>query len=51
MSVSEQNGIMYAYNREIIGRSAGANKTAELVYQALVSIRGNLNDIQMFHTD
>ncbi|MEK4170573.1 IS3 family transposase [Lysinibacillus sp. FSL L8-0312] len=39
------------FNREIIGRSAGANKTAELVYQALVSIRGNLNDIQMFHTD
>ncbi|MFY0521655.1 DDE-type integrase/transposase/recombinase, partial [Lysinibacillus sp. UGB7] len=38
------------FNREIIGRSAGANKTAELVYQALVSIRGNLNDIQMFHT-
>ncbi|QTB29304.1 IS3 family transposase [Lysinibacillus sphaericus] len=35
------------FNREIIGRSAGANKTAELVYQALVSIRGNLNDIQM----
>lgn len=39
------------FNREIIGCSAGANKTAELVYQALVSIRGNLNDIQMFHTD
>ncbi|QDQ02711.1 transposase [Lysinibacillus fusiformis] len=39
------------FNREIIGRSAGANKTAELVYQALISIRGNLNDIQMFHTD
>ncbi|MFY0521558.1 hypothetical protein ACOMCU_27655 [Lysinibacillus sp. UGB7] len=35
--VSEQNGIMYAYlsilfNREIIDRSAGATKTAELVY-------------------
>ncbi|EON70372.1 transposase IS904 [Lysinibacillus sphaericus OT4b.31] len=39
------------FNREIICRSAGANKTAELVYQALVSFRGNLNDIQMFHTD
>jgi len=41
----------HVFNREIMGRSAGANKTAELVYQALVSIRGNLNDIQMFHTD
>lgn len=39
------------FNREIIGRSAGANKSAELVYQALSSIKGNLNDVQMFHTD
>ncbi|WP_141231384.1 IS3 family transposase [Oceanobacillus manasiensis] len=39
------------FNREIIGRSAGANKNAELVYQALSSIKGNLNDVQMFHTD
>ena len=39
------------FNREIIGRSAGANKSAELVYKALSSIKGNLNDVQMFHTD
>ncbi|QOV13559.1 hypothetical protein JNUCC6_03970 [Viridibacillus arvi] len=30
------------YNREIIGYSASANKTAELVYPALASIKGNL---------
>lgn len=39
------------FNREIIGYSAGQNKTAELVYQALASIEGNLNEIKMFHTD
>ncbi|MEG0473805.1 MAG: IS3 family transposase [Solibacillus sp.] len=39
------------FNREIIGRSAGANKTAELVYQAISSIQANLNDVKMFHTD
>ncbi len=33
------------------GYSAGANKTAELVYQALANVKGNLNDIKMFHTD
>ncbi len=56
MSVSEQNGIMYAYLSTFsIVKSLAVVlvqiKTAELVYQALVSIRGNLNDIQMFHTD
>lgn len=39
------------FNREIIGRSAGANKDAKLVYQALSNIKANLNDVQMFHTD
>ena len=39
------------FNREIIGYSAGPNKTAALVYKALASIRANLNDVQMFHTD
>lgn len=39
------------FNREIIGHSVGENKTASLVYRALASIRSNLNDIQMFHTD
>jgi len=36
------------FNREIIGHSA---TTANLVYQALVSIKSNLNTIGMFHTD
>ncbi|MBE7148917.1 IS3 family transposase [Bacillus mycoides] len=39
------------FNREIIGHSAGVNKTANLVYQALASIKSNLNTIEMFHTD
>jgi transposase InsO family protein len=37
--------------REIIGQSAGANKNAELVYQAFSTVKGNLFKIQMFHTD
>ncbi|MGG1688661.1 IS3 family transposase [Heyndrickxia ginsengihumi] len=39
------------FNREIIGHSAGPNKTAGLVYQAMASIKGNLHNIKMFHTD
>ena len=39
------------FNREIIGQSAGAHKTAELVYEALASINRNLCSIQLFHTD
>jgi putative transposase len=39
------------FNREIIGHSAGRNKTAELVYQAIAGIQANLNDVKMFHTD
>ena len=39
------------FNREIIGHSAGENKTADLVYKALAGVRANLNDVQMFHTD
>ncbi|MGG4215758.1 IS3 family transposase [Paenibacillus sp. FSL L8-0638] len=39
------------FNREIIGYSAGPHKDAKLVYRALASIKGNLNDIQLFHTD
>ena len=39
------------FNREIIGHSAGANKTAELVYKALSSIRRPLHLIEIFHTD
>ncbi len=36
---------------EIIGYSAGAHKTAELVYDAFASVKGNLFEIQIFHTD
>jgi len=39
------------YNREILGYSAGAHKTAELVHQAFASINHNLNKIKIFHTD
>lgn len=42
---------MDLFNREIIGYSAGPNKTADLVYKALASIKGNLHNIKMFHTD
>ena len=38
-------------NREIIGYSAGPDKTALLVKQAFQTINGNLTDIQIFHTD
>ena len=39
------------YNREIIGYSAGVNKTAELVKEAIQTIDGNLANIGLFHTD
>lgn len=39
------------FNREIVGASAGPNKDANLVYQALSSIKGNLMNVQLFHTD
>jgi transposase InsO family protein len=39
------------YNREIIGYSAGAYKTASLVKEAFQSIKGNLSAIELFHTD
>ena len=39
------------FNREIIGYSAGANKTANLVKAAFQTVSGNLKDIQIFHTD
>ena len=37
--------------REIIGYSAGAHKTAELIHDAFASVKGNLFEIQIFHTD
>ncbi|MBN8209104.1 IS3 family transposase [Bacillus sp. NTK071] len=39
------------FNREIIGHSAGPRKDARLVYRAFSSIKGNLHDIELFHTD
>ena len=39
------------FNREIIGFSAGAQKDAQLVYDAFATVNSNLEDIQMFHTD
>ncbi len=39
------------FNREIIGYSAGANKTGELVKQAFMTVSGSLQKINIFHTD
>jgi putative transposase len=39
------------YNREIVGHSVGPNKDAQLVYRALSTIKANLNNIKLFHTD
>ncbi len=39
------------YNREIIGYSAGSEKTASLVQRAFASIPYNLNRLELFHTD
>lgn len=39
------------FNREIIGQSCGRAKDATLVYQAFASVKANLNNIKIFHTD
>lgn len=39
------------FNREIVGFSAGPNKTAELVYDAFLNSNVNLSKVQIFHTD
>lgn len=39
------------FNREIIGHSCGVAKDARLVCQAFAKVKGNLFDIQLFHTD
>ncbi len=39
------------FNREIIGYSAGPHKTAELVKQAFMTVKENLTNINIFHTD
>lgn len=54
MSGAAWTGTIYVvvdlFNREIIGYSAGCNKTANLVKQAYQSVKENLKDIQIFHT-
>lgn len=39
------------FNREIIGFSTGEHKDASLVHKAFSTVKGNLGDIVMFHTD
>lgn len=39
------------FNREIIGYSSGPNKTVDLVHQALATIKGDIHNIEIFHTD
>ena len=39
------------FNREMIGYSAGEQKTAELVKEAFQSVEGSLEEIRLFHTD
>ncbi len=39
------------FNREIVGFSAGPNKTAELIYEAFINSNVNLLEVQVFHTD
>lgn len=39
------------FNREIIGFSAGRNKDASLVAKAFATVKSNLKNINVFHTD
>ena len=39
------------HNREIMGYSAGKNKSAQLVYNAFLKTHCNLSEINIFHTD
>jgi putative transposase len=39
------------FNREIIGHSVGIHKDAQLVYQTIASMKGDLSTITLFHTD
>lgn len=39
------------FNREMVGYSCGARKTAQLVYEAIASLSVRLDRIQMLHTD
>lgn len=42
--------IIDLYNREIVGRSCGAHKDAQLVYSAFTKIKTNLFQYKYFHT-
>lgn len=39
------------HNREIVGYSCGKHKDAQLVYSAIATIKTNLYNLQIFHTD
>jgi len=39
------------FNREIVGFSAGEHKDAQLVYKAISTVKTNLYNFQIFHTD
>lgn len=39
------------YNREIVGYSCGKHKDAQLVYDAIATIKTNLYNFEIFHTD
>lgn len=43
--------ILDLFNREIIGYSSGSNKTADLVMQALATVKADLHTVNLFHTD
>ena len=43
--------ILDLFNREIVGYSAGVNKDAKLVKEAIYSIPYDLSKIELFHTD
>lgn len=39
------------FNREIIVYSTGPHKNADLVHRTFASVKGNLNRLEVFHTD
>lgn len=39
------------YNREIVGYSVGPRKTSELVFEAFKTLKFNLKNVALFHTD
>ncbi len=43
--------LMDLFNREIIGHSVGPNKDAALISRAFATVKGDLRQIQWFHTD